>query len=331
MRPTDGRNSMNPMNPRNLQRAPHVFGPVPSRRLGLSLGIDLIPPKTCSYNCLYCQLGPTTHKTITEGNWVSAEVIVQEAAERLSQSKTDVATLAGSGEPTLYADIERVIDGLKGLSGIPVALLTNGSLFWREALRRRVMRADIILPTLTSVFEETFQRIHRPHPELRLGQVLSGLGALRQEYRGSLWLEVVLLKGINDSPEELLGLKRAIKEISPDKIQLNTVVRPPSDSRAVALDSRSLEEIKAFFGDAAEVVSEFSFEGRGSHQGPVEDGLVQTVSRRPMRASDAAEVLGLSVSEAGDLLKDLCERGILRAIRQSGETYYARNDEDGKK
>lgn len=307
----------------------HVFGPVPSRRLGLSLGVDLIPPKTCSYDCLYCQLGPTTRRTVTEAAYVSAEKIVQEAAQKLHQSRAEVLTLAGSGEPTLHSDIGSVIEGLKGLTDTRVALLTNGSLFWREAVRRRVMKADMILPTLTSAFEETFRRIHRPHPDLRLDLVLTGLRALRAEYTGSLWLEVVLLQGINDSEEELLALRRAIQEISPDKIHLNTVVRPPSDSRAVPLDTQALEEIKVFLGETAEVISEFPFEGKEGRKASSEEELLQILSRRPMRPEDTAEVMGLTLKEARNLLSRLCGMGIIRELGQSGETYYARHENNG--
>lgn len=311
-------------------KTPHVFGPVPSRRLGLSLGIDLIPPKTCSYNCLYCELGPTTRRTLTEAASLSADEVVQEAAIRLSQSRPDVLTLAGSGEPTLYADLGVVIERLKTMTDIPVALLTNGSLFFREAVRRRVMKADMILPTLTSAFEETFRRIHRPHPDLTLDLVLSGLRALREEYRGSLWLEVVFLRGLNDSEQELLGLRRVIQSLAPDKVQLNTVVRPPSDSRAVPLDTQALEEIKNFLGERAEILLDFPFEGKGHRGGSPETELVKMLRRRPMRPVDAAEVLGLTLEEARDLLDNLCRQGTVRELRQSGQTYYARREDDAK-
>ena len=306
----------------------YVFGPVPSRRLGRSLGVDLISPKTCSFDCLYCQVGRTTRKTVDTGCFVPLAEIAAEIKDKLLRSAPDTVTLAGSGEPTLYSHIDGVIDCIKGLTDIRVALLTNGSLFWREEIRRRVLHADLILPTLSTAFETTFQWIHRPHPALVLSRIVEGLKALRREYDGLFFLEVVLLAGINDNERELEGLKRLLAVIAPDKIQLNTVVRPPADRRAVSLDKKRLEEIKVFFGKGTEIVAETAAgEGKAGKDSAAREFL-DMVERRPLTAMDASKALGLSMGEVDDLLHALLIKGRIRRLEQSGKTYYLSDGKD---
>ena len=226
----------------------YVFGPVPSRRLGLSLGVDLIPPKTCTYDCLYCQVGRTTLKTAEPKVFAPAGDVVDEMRRKLPALSPDVITLAGSGEPTLHSEMGSIISSIRDMTDTDIVVLTNGSLLWRKDVMEKVLKADIVMPTLTSAFEKTFQKIHRPHPDLKLEVVIQGMKDFRQHFDGRFLLEVVLLAGINDSERELEALKEAVEEMSPDRIQLNTVVRPPSDSRAIALDSQRLEDIKMLFG-----------------------------------------------------------------------------------
>ena len=156
----------------------YIFGPVPSRRLGLSLGVDLIPHKTCTYDCLYCEVGRTTNKTITSGPFAPVDEILTQLEERLKGCTPDVITLAGSGEPTLHSEIDRIISGIRAITDTKVVILTNGSLFWDEAIRKRVLAADLIMPTLSSAFAHTFQTIHRPHRDLALDRIVEGLRQL---------------------------------------------------------------------------------------------------------------------------------------------------------
>jgi wyosine [tRNA(Phe)-imidazoG37] synthetase (radical SAM superfamily) len=309
---------------------PNVFGPVPSRRLGRSLGIDLIPHKTCTYDCLYCQVGRTTCKTIVAQPYVSVRAVAEELREKLAKDAADTITLAGSGEPTLHSEIHEVIEIVKGLTRTRVALLTNGSLLWKEDVRKRVLRADLIMPTLSSAFESTFQLIHRPHPDLRLDRVVEGLRLLRREYQGQLFVEVVLLAGINDTDEEVEALRAVLSQISPERIQLNTVTRPPADKRAVSLDKKRLEDIKTFFGETAEIVAEHSRGGRREAKDDMVSDFLDMVKRRPLTAQDAARALGLSTDKAEDLLKGLLLKGHIKRIEQSGETYYVSGRSDVK-
>ncbi len=303
-----------------------VFGPVPSRRLGLSLGVDLIPPKTCSFDCLYCQVGKTTERTVVPEAFVPVRTVVEEVEKKLSKTVPDTITLAGSGEPTLHSEIDQVIASIKKITETRVAVLTNGSLFWKEDVRHRVMGADVIMPTLTSAYDPTFRMIHRPHPELDLNMIVDGLIKLRQDYKGQLLLEVVFLAGINDTEKQIEGLKGLIDRICPDKVQLNTVVRPPADSRAISLDIKKLEEIMVFLGKNAEIVAEPRVTGKILEKSSLIRGLLDMVKRRPLKPDDIANSLNLSMEEVEDLVKGLIIKGKIRKQEHSGDIYYLSNE-----
>jgi len=328
MNATNSNNSMNATNP-STPVPSYVFGPVPSRRLGLSLGVDLIPPKTCTFDCLYCQVGRTTDKTLTPRPFVPINQVIAQVTERLSSCSPDAVTLAGSGEPTLHSEIDRVIDGIHAVTDIPVALLTNGSLLWEDGVRARVRDADIVMPTLCSAHEATFQRIHRPHPGLDLATVIKGLQLFRRECRGRLFLEVVLLAGMNDTEAELTALRDVIDEVAPERIQLNTVVRPPSDARAKSLDRERLEEIKEFFGETAEIVVDAPRAQKALMHDSLAKALVDMVKRRPLRLQDMAASLGQSLDRVQDLVKGLRLKGYLVEKEYSGEIFYLSSEKNG--
>lgn len=306
----------------------YVFGPVPSRRLGMSLGVDLIPPKTCTFDCLYCQVGRTTSKTVEAVPFAPVRKVVEEIKDALRHSVPDTVTLAGSGEPTLHSQIDQVIALIKEVTDIKVALLTNGALFWVEEIRHRISGADIIMPTLSSSSEDTFRTIHRPHPQLELRTIIEGLKLLRQEYRGGLFLEVVFLAGINDTEKEVEGLKTLIDQICPDKIQLNTVVRPPADSRAITLDRKRLEEIKKFFGKNAEVVADIPDAGGTGRKNSETEIIRDMIRRRPLRPVDIASSLGLAMDDVEDLVRGLLIKGYVRKQEHQGNTYYLSNERE---
>lgn len=309
-----------------INETSYIFGPVPSRRLGLSLGIDLIPAKTCTYNCLYCQVGKTTHRTGATKPFVPTQDVLKELEEKLQKIRPDTITLSGSGEPTLHSQIDQVISFIKRVTGIRIAILTNGSLFWKEEVRTRVSGADIILPTLTTVFENTFRAIHRPHPDLNLSLIIEGLKSLRRTYRGLLFLELFFLAGLNDSEKEIEGLKKAVDQISPDRIQLNTVVRPPRDSRAVPLDRKRLEEIKDFFGENAEIIADAPLKKKKGPHDSLDTTVLEMARRRPLRAADIAHVLNMGLGEVEGLIKGLLLKGVLRQQEHSGEVYYVKGN-----
>ncbi len=300
----------------------YVFGPVPSRRLGLSLGVDLIPAKTCTYDCLYCQVGRTTQKTVQTNAFVPIEGLIDELKKRLEIFTPDAVTLSGSGEPTLYSEIDQVIAAIKRVTDTKIAILTNGSLFWKDDVRRGVSGANIIMPTLTTAFEETFRTIHRPHAELRLKSIIEGLKHLRQIYDGQIFLEVFFLAGLNDSARELEALKGVIEVVCPDRIQLNTVVRPPADQSAISLDMERLKEIRDFFGDKAEIIAEAPLRKTRGKRDPIVESILEMAKRRPLRASDIATLFNMPLQVAEGLVKGLEIKGALRRQEHLGEVYY---------
>jgi wyosine [tRNA(Phe)-imidazoG37] synthetase (radical SAM superfamily) len=300
----------------------HLFGPVPSRRLGLSLGVDLIPHKTCTFDCLYCEVGRTTDLTQTRRPYRVAEIIRELADYLVNPPRPlDYITMAGSGEPTLNLGLREIINAVKNLTKTPVALLTNGSLFYLPEVRDEVAGVDVILPSLDAGREETFQRLNRPHPGLSLDLVVSGLKALRREFAGQIWLEILLLKGLNDQQEELTALKGLLREISPDKVQLNTAVRPVADKSARALTQEEMEAAADFLGAGAEVVA--SAHRMSPERLAVKDrDLIEMLARRPMTAGDLAQALGFPLAQVRERLGRLAKSGLVRRDVHQDQDFY---------
>jgi wyosine [tRNA(Phe)-imidazoG37] synthetase (radical SAM superfamily) len=300
----------------------HLFGPVPSRRLGRSLGVDLIPRKTCSFNCIYCEVGPTTHLTVKRRAHAVPEIIGElEEYCRRSPGDLDYVTLAGSGEPTLNLGLGEIIAAIKALTAVPVAVLTNGSLLYLPEVRRELARADVILPSLDAGREETFRRLNRPHPRLTLELVVRGIKALRREFQGEVWLEVMLLQGINDSEEELEALKGLIADIAPHRIQLNTLVRPGADPEARPVEPEELERIARWFGPTCEVIAGGSRKAAAAG-GVVDRELLEMLARRPMTAGDLARALGVEGSQVETRLVNLAEQGLVEMNLHQDRKFY---------
>jgi wyosine [tRNA(Phe)-imidazoG37] synthetase (radical SAM superfamily) len=302
----------------------YLFGPVPSRRLGLSLGVDLIPPKTCPFDCIYCEVGPTTAKTMVRREYIPAAAILAELEAYFGGAGPvpDYVTLAGSGEPTLNSGLGHIIARLKDITTVPVAVLTNGALLNDPEVRRELRQADVILPSLDAVTPEVFQTINRPVAGLTGADMIAGLIALREKYAGRIWLEVLLLRRLNDTPEELARLKETLKLIRPDKVHLNTAVRPVVEDYALPLSSEELATVAAFLGESAEVIADFS-----SSQHPKFDlsdsDFLATLARRPQTVRDLAEVLGLPVVVVVKRLDHLSRLGrVARSIHQNQVFYH---------
>jgi wyosine [tRNA(Phe)-imidazoG37] synthetase (radical SAM superfamily) len=299
-----------------------VFGPVPSRRLGRSLGVDLIPFKTCSYDCIYCQLGRTTRKTVERTEWIPLETVMEDLKPKLAL-KPDWITLSGSGEPTLYSRLDELIDGIHALTDVPVAVLTNGSLLWQPEVRKQLMKADLVIPSLDGGDPETFQTINRPAPEISFETMLEGLIAFRQEFKNPYWLEILLLDGINADGEPLEHLIRCASAIAPDRIQLNTATRPPAEKYAVQVSQTRLNEIATQFNPPAEIIADY----RGVHAQTdfviQKTTILEMLSRRPCTLDDVADGLGIHRNEAIKYIEELKTANLLE-IRKSGEqTFYS--------
>ncbi len=310
----------------------HIFGPVPSRRLGLSLGVDLVPFKTCTLDCIYCELGKTATPVRERAEYVpypqlESEIKAFFASENQVSAQTaqklDYITLSGSGEPTLNTALPRVIKLLRETTKTPIALLTNGTLFSDPEVRREAAAVDVILPSLDVVSKELFTVLNRPAPGLDVKEIISGLIALRHEYPGEIWLEILFCRGLNDSPREISRLVEAVAAIEPDKVQLNTVVRPGAMNEAKAVEQTFLKEVLPKFGPQAEIIAPFAKDSDyGSIIGKTEETILATLKRRPCTKNDLEQALGLKAVEIIKILDLMLEKGKIKALEHSGERYF---------
>ncbi|NMB77273.1 MAG: radical SAM protein [Myxococcales bacterium] len=302
-----------------------VYGPVPSRRLGRSLGIDLVPFKTCSYDCIYCQLGRTTNKTTDLREYVSVDGLLDEVAEKLRWApRPDFIGLAGSGEPTLHSRIGDIVAGVKALTSVPVAVLTNGSLLWKPEVRAGLAEADLVMPSLDAGDQSSFERVNRPHPEISFERMVDGLVTFAQGYKGKIWLEVFVLGGITDRPEELKRVAAIVDRIRPTRVQLNTVSRPPAEACALATPREVLERLLQLFSVPCEVIAEHpSMPPAGAAESSdIEDEIVALLKRRPCTVEGIAAGLGLRPNEVLKHLEALCARGSIRSERRGEDMFY---------
>ena len=299
----------------------YVFGPVPSRRLGRSLGVDLVPYKTCSYDCIYCQLGPTTHKTIERKEWLPLDIIIEQLKEKLSL-KPDYITLSGSGEPTLYSQCEQLIQTIKHMADIPVAVLTNGSLLWMPEVRKSLMDADVVIPSLDAGSETLFETINRPHSEISFKMMLYGLIAFRRQYKGHYWLEVMLVNELSTTDEEIRNLRAAIERIQPDKVQINTVTRPPAETFAKPIPRLQLERLAGQIWDNAEIITEYTAIGEKQAFLTRLDDILELLKRRPCTLEDIAKGLGLHPNEAIKYLQEAMAKQLITVVSMHDEKRY---------
>ena len=300
----------------------YIYGPVPSRRLGFSLGIDIVPYKTCTLDCIYCQIGRTTCKSIGRKSYISKDDILQEIEETLRSSHNiDFITFSGSGEPTLNSDIGILIKGVKEITTIPIAVLTNGTLLFMEDVQKDLMEANIVLPSLDAASQEMFERINRPHHSLNVDSVINGLKSFRELYRGQVWLEIMLIKGFNDDPQELSKIKKAVSQIRPDEIHLNTVIRPPSEMYAEPLSIEKMTGIKKFFGKECEVIGEFHAKARKRTE-DIRPYTLETTKRRPLTTIDIANIFGISEGNATMMIERLKTEGVITERRHGTKKYY---------
>lgn len=303
-----------------------LFGPVNSRRLGISQGIDLLPAKICTYNCIYCEAGPTTLSTCERREYIPTAGIIAEIGELLKDRKAverlDVFTITASGEPTLHSGLGKIIAFLKNAVDRPVAVLTNGSLLYRPEVRDDLAGADIVIPSLDAAREESYRKINRPAACAPLDKLLEGLALFRQEFSGKFWLEVLLAKGINDSPEDLAALKKATRYIRPDRVQLNSVARPPLEPYALPLSRKELEAAASRLDGPVEIVVDFTVRRRKKFHSPETSTILQMLKRRPCTAQDVSEALNLETLGAEQALSQLSEKGLILKTTHHDKEYF---------
>jgi len=237
----------------------YIYGPVKSRRLGLSLGVSLTPYKICDFDCIYCQLGNTDCLTGERKEYVKRDEVINELRGWLLNNAEEAKslnyiTISGTGEPTLNIKINEIISEIKKIATLPVAVITNASLLSDPEVRLGILEADLIVPSLDAVSPEVFKQIDRPLQSIRIDEIIKGLVGLREEFRGKIWLEVMIVKGINDDLGEIRKLKEIADAINPDKIQINSPVRTTAQEGILAADKKKLEKIKEILGDKCEII-----------------------------------------------------------------------------
>ncbi len=299
----------------------HIFGPVPSRRLGRSLGVDLVPYKTCTYDCIYCQVGKTTEKTLERREWFPLDDILAELREKLSLTP-DYITLSGSGEPTLYSRMGELIHEVRRMTDIPIAVLTNGSLLWLRQVRDELRQANLVIPSLDAGNPIAYMTVNRPHCGLSFEALVEGLVKLREEYSGEYWLEVLLLAGITDSHSQVEEIAQHVRRIRPDRVQLNTVTRPPLEEAAHPVSLTDLTELADLFTPRGEVIADF----RGIHHEKCfttsREAVLQMLERRPCSVEDIANGLGIHRNEVVKHLEELLAQCLIERKQVDDVTFY---------
>ena len=302
----------------------YVFGPVPSRRLGVSLGIDLIPYKTCSYDCIYCELGKTTHKTTFRNEYIPKELVLKQLEGYLSllDVSPDYITISGSGEPTLNSKVGEIISEIKRITPIPVAVITNSSLLFLDQVKEALLEADIVLPSLDAVSPLIFKHINRLASSLCINEIIKGLIDFRKEFPGEIWLEILFCRVLNDDRAEVERIREKIENIKPDKVQLNTVVRPPAKDFAYALNEKQLTTIREILARRSELISNTVPSEKGTHFVDKEEKILNLIARRPCTFDDICKALELHSNEALKYLAELQREGIIKYKLHNHCMYY---------
>jgi wyosine [tRNA(Phe)-imidazoG37] synthetase (radical SAM superfamily) len=304
----------------------YLFGPVPSRRLGMSLGVDLVPHKVCSLDCVYCECGPTTRLTLDRKEYILYRKVTAELDHYFANNPDpDYITFSGSGEPTLNSRIGDVLKYIrKHRPHIPVAVLTNGTLLHLESVRNELLDADVVLPSLDAATPVTFRRINRPPSQLILQDYIEGLVMFRKAFSGQIWLEVFIIPGYNDHQKELDALKEAFERIRPDRIQLNTLDRPGTVEDLQAASHHQLKQIVNYWDlDRVEIISNpMRRKDIRAYREDTETAILETIARRPCTGEDLASILGLHLNEVNKYLDVLEAEEKIRPVRQQRGIFY---------
>ena len=304
----------------------YLFGPVPSRRLGMSLGVDLVPRKVCSLDCVYCEAGKTTKLTLKRKEYILYDKIIEELTLYFKNNPDpDYITFSGSGEPTLNSRIGDVLKFIKQKKpAIPIAVLTNGTLLFDAKVREEIKEADVVLPSLDAATNPVFHKINRPAPELDIDKYIQGLIDFRKEFKGKIWLEIFILPEYNLEETELKELEQKIAEINPDSIQLNTLDRPGVVANLHSASRKELEKIKDLWNfKKVEIISAVAQRKNiPSYRSDAETAILETISRRPCTIEDLREILGIHINEINKYLAVLEEEKKIETIRQERGVFY---------
>jgi len=303
----------------------YLYGPVPSRRLGRSLGIDLVPFKTCTYDCVYCQLGRTTNKTTVRLPYVPIENVLSELKTKLATGKPpDFISLAGSGEPTLHSEIGELIGRIKKMTTVPVAVLTNGSLLFMPEVQAALMQADLVIPSLDVGDENLFRYVNRPHEDISFEKMVNGLIEFTHNFPGEVWLEVLLLSGITGMVDEVRKIAALAEKIGAKRIQINTVYRPAAEDYACAVPAKQLEKLALLFPGEVDIIGTDEADSLPGAAANTADSseILSLLSRRPCTLSDICSGLGLHPHDAAKRLKKLIDEKQITVVRAEHDVFY---------
>ncbi len=304
----------------------YLFGPVPSRRLGMSLGVDLVPRKVCSLDCVYCEVGKTTKLTLERKEYILFNRVIKELSHYFENNPDpDYITFSGSGEPTLNSRIGDVLKFIKqNKPAVPIAILTNGTLLSDPKVREEIKKADVVLPSLDAATTTIFNKINRPVPEIDIKKYIQGLIDFRKEFNGKIWLEIFILPEYNFEETELKKLEQKITKINPDSIQLNTLDRPGTVANLHSATRKDLEELVSLWNfKNIEIISAASQRKNiQSYRSDAETAILETISRRPCTIEDLMNILGIHISEINKYLDVLEEEKRIETVRQERGVFY---------
>ena len=306
----------------------YLFGPVPSRRFGLSLGVDLLPRKTCTLDCIFCEVGPTTHQTLVRKEYVPTDEVLRELAAWFALNlKADFITVTGSGEPTLQTRFGDVLSAIRAHgrardhgSGRS-ALLTNSTLLHLPEVRAAAALAEVVKVSLSAWDQVSFAAITRPQTGVEFDRLTDGLRKFRQDFSGELWMEVFIVPGLNALQNQVEAIAALARTIRPDRVQLNTAVRPTAKQNVPSLSESQLRSLAGCFTPAAEVIARFA-PGRGSSRYADKNAVLAMLARRPCTAEDVAHAFSLSQTETEAMVRELVGQHVVRSEVRNGETYY---------
>ena len=303
----------------------YLYGPVPSRRLGRSLGIDLVPFKTCTYDCIYCQLGRTTNKTIERREYTPVKEILNELKIKLSTGDSpDYISIAGSGEPTLHSYIGELIGMIKNMTTIPVAVLTNGSLLYQPEVRAALMRADLVIPSLDAGDETMFRYVNRPHDGVSFGNMVNGLIGFTDDFPGQVWLEVLLVSGVTGMAADVKKIAVLAKLIGANRVQLNTVCRPAAEEYACAVEKNQMKNLASLFTGEVDIINDDESVDLSvtAAKDTANEEIVSLLARRPCTLTGICSGLGLHPHNATKKLQKLADEKRITTLRTEHDVFY---------
>jgi len=304
-----------------------VFGPVPSRRLGRSLGIDPIPLKTCNWNCVYCQLGRTAPLTCERRDYVPAALIVEQVRTVLESRRSgevDWLTFVGSGEPTLHERLGWIIRQVKAMTPVPVAVITNGSLLYRPDVREELSAADAVLPSLDAGSASLYRAVNRPHPEFTFNRLVDGLVEFRRSYSGKLWIEVMLVENLNDGEPALRDLAAVLARIEPDEVHISLPLRPPAEVWVKPADGHGLARATEILGSVARILPPIPEGVDLSAPEDLVEAVISVISRHPMNEGELTRALERwSAGDVSNVLSQLAASGRAQVVTASGQRFWS--------